>query len=75
MFSFHSPADALTKHLAVEWGPDNVRVVGVAPGPIKGTPGFDKLGESLLPKSFICMVFIVYGISGYNMYAMTDIPV
>ncbi|XP_064644810.1 peroxisomal 2,4-dienoyl-CoA reductase [(3E)-enoyl-CoA-producing]-like [Lineus longissimus] len=36
--------DALTRHLAVEWGPNQVRVVGLAPGPIKGTVGFDKLG-------------------------------
>jgi len=35
--------DALTKHMAVEWGP-NVRVVGVAPGPIANTEGMSRLG-------------------------------
>ncbi|XP_051878198.1 peroxisomal 2,4-dienoyl-CoA reductase [(3E)-enoyl-CoA-producing] [Pristis pectinata] len=36
--------DAMTKHLAVEWGPDNIRVNSLAPGPISGTEGFRKLG-------------------------------
>lgn len=26
--------DALTKHMAVELGPRNIRVIGIAPGPI-----------------------------------------
>lgn len=29
--------DALTKHMAVELGPRNIRVVGVSPGPIENT--------------------------------------
>lgn len=29
--------DALTKHMAVEFGPRNIRVIGVCPGPIEGT--------------------------------------
>ena len=36
--------DALTKHLAVEWGPENIRINGIAPGPIEGTEGLRKLG-------------------------------
>ncbi|XP_073504383.1 peroxisomal 2,4-dienoyl-CoA reductase [(3E)-enoyl-CoA-producing] isoform X1 [Phyllobates terribilis] len=36
--------DAMTKHLAVEWGPSKVRVNGIAPGPIGGTEGMRRLG-------------------------------
>uniref|UniRef100_A0A2K8DNE3 2,4-dienoyl-CoA reductase [(3E)-enoyl-CoA-producing] n=2 Tax=Chromera velia TaxID=505693 RepID=A0A2K8DNE3_9ALVE len=35
--------DAMTKHMAVEWGPANVRVLGIAPGPIAGTEGMSRL--------------------------------
>ncbi|MCA9489998.1 MAG: SDR family oxidoreductase [Myxococcales bacterium] len=35
--------DALTRTLAVEWGPVGIGVVGVAPGPIVDTPGMSKL--------------------------------
>ncbi len=37
--------DAMTRHLAVEWGPNNIRVNCIAPGPIEGTVGMRKLGE------------------------------
>lgn len=36
--------DAMTKHLAVEWGARKIRVNAIAPGPIEGTAGMDKLG-------------------------------
>jgi peroxisomal 2,4-dienoyl-CoA reductase len=35
--------DAMTKHLAVEWGLDNVRVNGIAIGSIEDTEGMSKL--------------------------------
>ncbi|MEW5852068.1 MAG: SDR family oxidoreductase [Myxococcota bacterium] len=35
--------DALTRNLGVEWGPLGIRVNGIAPGPIAGTEGMDRL--------------------------------
>jgi peroxisomal 2,4-dienoyl-CoA reductase len=35
--------DALTRTLAVEWGPHRIRVNGIAPGPIEGTEGVRRL--------------------------------
>lgn len=36
--------DAMTRHMAVEWGPHNIRVNSLAPGPISGTEGIRRLG-------------------------------
>lgn len=37
--------DAITRNLALEWGSDyDIRVNGIAPGPIGDTPGMRKLG-------------------------------
>jgi 2,4-dienoyl-CoA reductase [(3E)-enoyl-CoA-producing], peroxisomal len=35
--------DSLTRTLAVEWGPYGIRVNGIAPGPIAGTEGVQRL--------------------------------
>lgn len=35
--------DALTRNLAVEWGPYGIRVNGIAPGPIEDTEGMQRL--------------------------------
>ncbi|XP_039079373.1 peroxisomal 2,4-dienoyl-CoA reductase [Hyaena hyaena] len=42
--SAKAAVDAMTRHLAVEWGPQNIRVNSLAPGLISGTEGFSRLG-------------------------------
>lgn len=43
--------DAITKTLALEWGPYKVKVNGVSPGFIEGTEGFDRLSDPQASKS------------------------
>ena len=38
-----SGVNALMKSLAVEWGKHDIRLVGIAPGPIDNTGGLEKL--------------------------------
>ncbi|KJE92379.1 peroxisomal 2,4-dienoyl-CoA reductase [Capsaspora owczarzaki ATCC 30864] len=38
-----SGIDAMTRHHAVEWGQDGIRVNAIAPGPIENTEGMSKL--------------------------------
>jgi peroxisomal 2,4-dienoyl-CoA reductase len=42
-----SAVDSLTRSLALEWGRDKIRVVGIAPGPIADTPGMSKLSPDV----------------------------
>lgn len=39
--------DSLTRSLALEWGEYGIRVTGIAPGPIGGTAGMDKLAAGV----------------------------
>lgn len=38
--------DMITRCLAIEWGPEGLRVNGVYPGPIDGTEGMDRLAPN-----------------------------
>ncbi|KAK8931391.1 Peroxisomal 2,4-dienoyl-CoA reductase [Platanthera zijinensis] len=41
--------DSITRSLALEWGTDyGIRVNGIAPGPIEGTPGMQKLAPDVM---------------------------
>jgi peroxisomal 2,4-dienoyl-CoA reductase len=42
--------DSLTRSLALEWGEYGIRVAGLAPGPIAGTAGMDKLAAGIDPE-------------------------
>ena len=39
--------DSITRSLALEWGTAGIRVNGIAPGPIEGTPGMTKLSPGI----------------------------
>ncbi|MEE2755852.1 MAG: SDR family oxidoreductase [Myxococcota bacterium] len=43
--------DAMTRHLAVEWGPEQIRVNAIAPGPIDNTVGMEKLAPGGMKKT------------------------
>lgn len=44
MSSSQAAVDSITRSLALEWGTDyDIRVNGIAPGPIDDTPGLSKL--------------------------------
>jgi len=45
--------DAMTRHMAVEWGLNNVRVNGIAIGPIQDTEGFTRLLPKPMLKQFL----------------------
>ncbi|CAH3039533.1 unnamed protein product [Pocillopora meandrina] len=45
--------EGMSRHLAVEWGPDGIRVDYVAPGAVKDTEGFCRQGGKHLPPNFI----------------------
>lgn len=38
--------DSVTRSLGLEWGTYNIRTIGIAPGPIAGTPGVAKLAPA-----------------------------
>ena len=51
-FQIHASAaksaiDSMTRSLGLEWGSHNIRVVGIAPGPIADTPGMTKLAPGV----------------------------
>jgi len=45
--------DALTRNLAVEWGPLGIRVNGIAPGPIDGTEGMARLAPGGIKEKMV----------------------
>ena len=51
-FQVHASAakaaiDSITRTLGMEWGPEGIRTVGVAPGPVADTAGMTKLAPGL----------------------------
>lgn len=51
-FFYQAAVDSITRSLALEWGTDyNIRVNGIAPGPIEDTAGASKLGPKEMMSS------------------------
>jgi 2,4-dienoyl-CoA reductase [(3E)-enoyl-CoA-producing], peroxisomal len=50
--SAKSAIEAMTRHLAVEWGSDKVRVNAIAPGLIEGTEGASRLTGTVVYKGY-----------------------
>ncbi len=48
--------DALTRTLAVEWGPLQIRVNAIAPGPIAGTEGMERLAPGSLREKMTAQI-------------------
>lgn len=44
--------EGMMRHLAVEWGPDGVRINCVSPGAVADTEGFRRLGGKRIPPNF-----------------------
>jgi len=51
--SAKAAVDAMTRHLAVEWGPMGIRVNAIAPGPIDETEGMKRLLDPALREKLI----------------------
>ena len=52
-----SLSEGMSRHLAVEWGPDGIRVDYVAPGAVKDIEGFCRQGKEL-QGSRICSFYL-----------------
>ena len=48
--------DMVTRCLAIEWGPEGIRVNGVVPGPIEGTEGMARLAPTETARAAIAAV-------------------
>ena len=72
--------NAMTKHLAVELGPRGIRVIGICPGAIEATEGYDRLSikkdnslAEIIPMQRLgnaqdianCAVFLCSGAASY----------
>jgi peroxisomal 2,4-dienoyl-CoA reductase len=69
--------DSLTRTLAVEWGPQGIRVNGIAPGPIEGTEGVrrltnEKSRESVLRQCPMGRMGTVDDIANAALYLASD---